>query len=75
MFKLRPFEFPGASDRTMVRRKDILKILPVCFFQQKGFKNLYKTMYNVGIISHLILLNEEASLTMFLKPFKALQCF
>ena len=33
MFKLRPFEFPGASDRTMVRRKDFFcEIFYLCLF-------------------------------------------
>ena len=50
---LKSFEFLIASDHTMVQWKYILKFLPVCFFQKKNFKKLYKPLYDGDIIAEM----------------------
>ena len=62
--KLGTFEFLEASKRTIACF--LLKLLPVCFFQQKG---LFKFLYNGVIISYSILWNEETRLRIFFKAF------
>ena len=57
-FLLWLFEFLEATDRTIVRRSDLLKCL-LFHFSTKCF---YKTLYNGFIIFHWILWNEEESL-------------
>ena len=69
MFKLGAFEFLEASDRTVACFEDLLKIIPVCFFQQKSFIALFKPLFNGVIISYLKYLNEEPRLKMFFKAF------